>query len=1090
MTTIGSTRTPLWYKDAIIYELNIKGFKDSDADGIGDFKGLVSQLDYLQDLGVTAIWVLPFYPSPLRDDGYDIADYYTINPMYGTLDDFKEFLDEAHKRNLKVITELVINHTSDQHPWFQRARRAPAGSPERDYYVWSEDSNKYKDVRIIFQDFEPSNWTWDPVAKAYFWHRFYSHQPDLNFDNPAVQEEIFKVLDYWVDMGIDGFRLDAIPYLFEREGTNCENLPETHVFLKKLRAHMDKNHNNVLFLAEANMWPEDSASYFGEGDECHMNYHFPLMPRMYMSLKMEDRHPITDIFEQTPAIPDGCQWAMFLRNHDELTLEMVTDEERDYMRKNYAADPKARINLGIRRRLAPLLENDRNRIELLNVLLFSLPGTPVLYYGDEIGMGDNYYLGDRDGVRTPMQWNANQNAGFSNANPQSLYLPVIIDPEYDYKYINVENQQRNTNSLLWWTKRIMSVRQRYKVFGRGDITFLSPSNSKVLAFVRSHEEEVILVVVNFSRFVEGVELDLSEYQNYTPTEIFGDSEFPKVEDAPYFLTLAPHGYYWFKLEAVETMQLTEKVLQSPAVEAGSLTDVLRSDIWTNDILPKFFRRVSWFGNKDRKIEQIDMLDRITLQDDDEREYAILLLQVKFRTGLPELFQLPVTFAPTANTDDIWLKEEVIGVAEIGETGVLIDAFYDEDFRTLIFNYPIGGGVHGQLERRNWEELTPVTESTLRYSNAQYVGVAYKEGYYAKFYRRVDQLPNPDFEVNYWLTHTNNFEYVPTLLAGIFYKGRGNYLVTLANIQPLLQQQGYASDYVMDYLKRILEDLSINKYSKEFPTEATVSTFTNGDVTLPDLFQSSHSQEFTRKIELMAKRTAQMHLSLTNASGAGDITFQPEAFSLHYQRSLYSALKSLVRVSLKSLNDRMSTLSEDDQELAKEIISYEAKMMDYFKRIYIRKFDAAKIRIHGNYNLEQIMRCGDDLQIDDFDGTFDRPFSERKLRKSSLKDVASFLRSLHYSMLTIGDQETISEAQQSWLDYWYAYTSHLFLKNYKSEIAAADIKKFIPENQEDFDILMDVFMLERALHELVYELNYRPEMVNQPMRGILDLLEGF
>lgn len=433
MTSNTYKRTPLWYKDAIIYELNTKGFRDTSGNGIGDFKGILSKLDYLEDLGVTALWLLPFYPSPLRDDGYDIADYYNINPIYGNLDDFKRFLDEAHKRNLKVITELVINHTSDQHPWFQRARKAPAGSPERDFYVWSDDDTKYRDVRIIFQDYEPSNWTWDAEAGAYYWHRFFHHQPDLNFENPAVQQEIFNILDYWANMGIDGFRLDAIPYLFEREGTNSENLPETHDFLKKLRSHMEIHHENLLFLAEANMWPEDSASYFGDGDECHMNYHFPLMPRMYMSLKKEDRHPLTDIFEQTPEIPENCQWAMFLRNHDELTLEMVTDEERVYMRSNYAPDPKARINLGIRRRLAPLVENDRKRIELLNVLLFSLRGTPVLYYGDEIGMGDNYYLDDRNGVRTPMQWNGNKNAGFSEANPQSLYLPVINDPEYDYK---------------------------------------------------------------------------------------------------------------------------------------------------------------------------------------------------------------------------------------------------------------------------------------------------------------------------------------------------------------------------------------------------------------------------------------------------------------------------------------------------------------------------------------------------------------------------------------------------------------------------------------------------------------------------------
>ena len=468
-----------WYKDAIIYELHIKAFYDSNSDGIGDFQGLLSKLDYLENLGITAIWLLPFYPSPLRDDGYDISDYYSINPAYGNIRSFKRFLKEAHKRNLKVITELVINHTSDQHPWFQRARKSKRGSAYHNYYVWSDDPDKYKDARIIFKDFEKSNWTWDNSANQYYWHRFYSHQPDLNFDNPRVQKEIFRILDYWLDMGVDGFRLDAVPYLFERDHTNCENLPETHDFLKKLRKHVDSKFTGKLLLAEANMWPEDSAAYFGDGDECHMNYHFPIMPRMFMALKMEDRYPLTDIFEQTPEIPETCQWAMFLRNHDELTLEMVTDEERDYMYKVYTKDPKAKINLGIRHRLAPLLDNNRRKIELMNYLLFSLPGTPVIYYGDEIGMGDNYYLGDRDGVRTPMQWTADRNAGFSEANPQKLFLPVILDPEYQYEAVNVETQQNNSSSLLWWNKRVMGMRKQYKAFSRGDIKFLSPANSKV-----------------------------------------------------------------------------------------------------------------------------------------------------------------------------------------------------------------------------------------------------------------------------------------------------------------------------------------------------------------------------------------------------------------------------------------------------------------------------------------------------------------------------------------------------------------------------------------------------------------------------------
>ncbi|HEU4572330.1 MAG TPA: maltose alpha-D-glucosyltransferase, partial [Candidatus Limnocylindrales bacterium] len=540
---------PLWYKDAIIYEVHVRAFRDSDADGTGDFAGLTEKLDYLADLGVTTVWVLPFYPSPLRDDGYDIADYTRVNPDYGTLRDVRTFIREAHARGLRVVTELVCNHTSDQHPWFQRARRSPPGSPARDFYVWSDTPDRYRDARIIFKDFETSNWTWDREANAYYWHRFYSHQPDLNFDNPRVHQAIFDVMDQWLDMGVDGLRLDAIPYLYEREGTSCENLPETHQFLKTLRRHIDERYADRMLLAEANQWPEDSVAYFGQGvgDECHMAFNFPVMPRMFMAIQQEDRYPIVDILGQTPEPPETGQWAVFLRNHDELTLEMVTDEERDYMYRVYARDPRARINLGIRRRLAPLLNNNRRRIELMNGLLFSLPGTPVIYYGDEIGMGDNIYLGDRNGVRTPMQWSGDRNAGFSDANRQQLYLPVIVDPEYHYEAVNVAAQQANPQSLLWWMKRLIALRKRHTAFGRGTIEFLHPDNRRILAFLRRHGDETILVVANLSRFVQYTELDLSAYEGAVPVEMFGRSEFPAIRHGGYPLTLGPHEFVWFEL---------------------------------------------------------------------------------------------------------------------------------------------------------------------------------------------------------------------------------------------------------------------------------------------------------------------------------------------------------------------------------------------------------------------------------------------------------------------------------------------------------------------------------------------------------------
>ena len=641
---------PRWYKDAIIYELHVRAFHDSLGDGYGDFRGLTRKLDYLEDLGITAIWLLPFYPSPLKDDGYDIADYTGIHPQYGKMEDFKEFLAEAHRRGIRVITEMVINHTSDQHPWFQRARLSPKGSPEREFYVWSDTPEKYADARIIFKDFEPSNWSWDPVAKQYYWHRFYSHQPDLNFDNPAVWNAIFPLVDYWFEMGVDGMRLDAIPYLYEREGTNCENLPETHTFLKALRAHVDKKFPGRMFLAEANQWPEEAVTYFGDGDECHMAFHFPVMPRLFMALHQEDRFPVLDILDQTPAIPESCQWCLFLRNHDELTLEMVTDEERDYMYRAYAQDRTARINLGIRHRLAPLLKSDRRRIELMNALLFSLPGTPVVYYGDEIGMGDNIFLGDRNGVRTPMQWSADRNAGFSRANPQRLYLPIIIDPEYHYEAINVEAQQNNASSLLWWMKRLISLRKQFKAFGRGTIRFLRPDNAKVLAFIREYQDERILVVANLSRFVQFVELDLREYAGVVPEEVFGRTPFPKVGEVPYLLTQSPHAFYWFVLKPAPAGGPT-------APTSGSTTDInLLPWLPANRQLAAHFDRSNWddlealvpgFLRRRRVETGRGTLSAARLLDvfpvkAGETEVWFLIVRLEFRTGIPETQAVPPT----------------------------------------------------------------------------------------------------------------------------------------------------------------------------------------------------------------------------------------------------------------------------------------------------------------------------------------------------------------------------------------------------------------------------------------------------------------
>ncbi len=705
---------PLWYKDAILYELHVRAFRDTNGDGIGDFRGLMEKMDYLQDLGVTALWLLPFYPSPLRDDGYDIADYTDVNPIYGTLADFKALLREAHRRGLRVVTELVVNHTSDQHPWFERARRAAPGSSWRNYYVWNATPDKFADVRIIFKDFEHSNWSWDATAKAFYWHRFYAHQPDLNFDNPAVHRAMFDVLDFWLNLGIDGMRLDAVPYLYEREGTSCENLPETHAFLKTLRKHVDEEFPNRMLLAEANQWPEDAVAYLGAGDECHMAFHFPLMPRLFMAIRMEDRFPVIDILRQTPAIPQTSQWALFLRNHDELTLEMVTAEDRDYMYRTYAQDAHARINLGIRRRLAPLLENHRGKIELMNGLLFSLPGTPVLYYGDEIGMGDNIFLGDRNGVRTPMQWSPERNAGFSQANPQQLYLPVVIDPEYHYQTVNVEAQQSNPHSLLWWMKHLIALRKRHRAFGRGSLEFLFPENHKVLVFVRRHEAEHILVVANLSRFVQCVEVDLSAFKGTVPVEMFGRSALPAVGDRPYQLTLGPYAFYWLLLEPMTASRpsvLTESRL--PALAVAGVWQNLFDDPAVDGlerILTDYLQTQHWFRGKGGEPTSARIVEKIPF---DHGNAWILLVQVDYSVGEAKRFVMPVACRETTNQVSAGeaMPPEALQIAELSisvaaETeprkGILFDALADKRFAQEMLasfaRHRRFRGVGGQLRR--------------------------------------------------------------------------------------------------------------------------------------------------------------------------------------------------------------------------------------------------------------------------------------------------------------------------------------------------------------------------------------------------------
>ena len=719
MKKLASSTDPLWYKDAIIYELHVRAFADSNGDGIGDFPGLLSKLDYLQELGITCIWLLPFFPSPLRDDGYDISNYVDVNPSYGTLNDFKLFLDAAHLRNMQVMIELVINHTSDQHPWFKAARLAPPGSPERDMYVWSDSDQLYKDARIIFTDTEKSNWTWDETAKAYYWHRFFSHQPDLNFDNPKVMEEVLKSMRFWLDMGVDALRMDAIPYLVERDGTSCENLADTHSKIKAIRAAIDSEYANRLILAEANQWPADVRPYFGDGDECHMAFHFPLMPRIYMALRQEDRLPITDIMAQTPDIPENCQWGLFLRNHDELTLEMVTDDERDYMYLAYSADPRMRINVGIRRRLAPLVDNNRRRIELLNSLLLSFPGTPIMYYGDEIGMGDNIYLGDRNGVRTPMQWNSDRNAGFSRCDPARLYFPVVMDPIYGYQVINVEAQLSDQSSMLHWTRNMIALRKLFHVFGRGKLKFYNPSNRKVLAYLRDLDRgdgshETVLCVANLSRFAQPVSLDLSEHAGLKPVEMLGYVSFPTITQDLYPLTLAPYSFLWLELQPAseEVQPLSEPAdgFADDIADEAVLTIDLHADGWKSvfagdcavalgKVLSTWLPNQRWFGAKTRSIQSVHVLQWAELSvgsharsffDENGRlngiPPALVFIEIGYTAGAPDIYQLPLALSTGSDIEELRASRPqsiVMTLAMPSGQAALYDATNREDARQAL-----------------------------------------------------------------------------------------------------------------------------------------------------------------------------------------------------------------------------------------------------------------------------------------------------------------------------------------------------------------------------------------------------------------------
>ncbi len=1106
-------REPLWYKDAIIYELHVRSFFDGDGDGVGDFTGLTEKLDYLQDLGVTAIWVLPFYPSPLKDDGYDIADYTAVNPTYGTLRDFNAFLKEAHKRGLKVITELVMNHTSDQHPWFRRARKAKPGTRHRDYYVWSDDPERYKEARVIFKDFEPSNWSWDPVAEAYYWHRFYSHQPDLNFDHPDVRRAMFRILDFWLQRGVDGLRLDAIPYLYEREGTNCENVPETHAFLKEVRKHVDERFQDRMLLAEANQWPEDAIAYFGEGDECHMAFHFPVMPRLFMAIRMENRFPILDILQQTPDIPDLCQWAIFLRNHDELTLEMVTDEERDYMYRMFAHDSKMRINLGIRRRLAPLLGNDRRRIELMNSLLFALPGTPVLYYGDEIGMGDNFYLGDRNGVRTPMQWSADRNAGFSRAMPHRLFLPIIIDPEYHYEAINVETQQQNPHSLLWWMKRMIALRRRYTAFSRGDIEFLHPENYKVLVFTRTHGDQRLLVVANLSRFTQAVELDLSEYEGMTPVELFGGTRFPSVGELPYFLTLGPHSFYWFSLEREEAVEVPAggPVEREAALAVGrDWTELLRGRGRTQleDALPAYLRARRWFGGKARSIRGLSLTDAVPVSGNgDEPKAWVTVVEVEYTDGEPESYVLPLAYATGKAMGHLHRTAPHAVVAGVrtrstGEHGILYDAFHDERFaRALIRAVERRRKFKGQRgEIQAWptgrfKALKRAAEGDLdphvMRAEQSNTSILYGEAFILKMFRRLGEGMNPDLEIGRFLTEKTGYTHIAPVAGAVEFRRPKEEPLTLGILQGYVPNQGDAWSFTLDSIGRYLDRIRGHHAEKD-PGELAVPGRSFIEAAKEEIPAEAHELlgTYMESAMLLGRRTGELHLAL--ASEPEDPDFVPEPFSALYQRSLYQSMRNAARKTFQLLRGRQRSLPEEVLPLAQKISGREEDVLKRFRAVVDRKMSPTRIRCHGDYHLGQVLHTGKDFVIIDFEGEPARSLTERRLKRSPLVDVAGMLRSFHYAAYAglarsveagfiHGDERDLYER---WARYWYLWVDTVFVKGY---LEAAGDATFLPPDDEGRELLLGAYLLEKAVYELGYELNNRPEWVKIPLQAVVRLL---
>jgi maltose alpha-D-glucosyltransferase/alpha-amylase len=1067
----------LWFKDAIIYQLHVKAFADSNNDGIGDFAGLTGKLDYLEDLGVTALWLLPFYPSPGRDDGYDISDYRTINPDFGSMADFRRFMQEAKRRKLRVLTELVINHTSDQNPWFLRARRNKPGSDARNWYVWSDTDQTYAGTRIIFNDTEKSNWAWDPVAGAYYWHRFFSHQPDLNYDNPRVLAAMIQVMRRWVELGVDGFRLDAIPYLCEREGTNNENLPETHAIIKKIRSALDSHSRGRVLLAEANQWPEDVQEYFGQGDECQMAYHFPLMPRIYMAIAQEDRFPITDILRQTPDISVNCQWALFLRNHDELTLEMVTDVERDYLWSTYATDPRARINLGIRRRLASLMDNDRRKIELMNSLLMSFPGTPIIYYGDEIGMGDNIYLGDRNGVRTPMQWTPDRNGGFSRCDPARLYLPMIMDPVYGYEAVNVEAQSRSLASLLSWTKRLISVRKSSKVFGRGSLSFIRPANRSVLVYVRQYESEVVLCVANLSRSAQAAEIDLAPWRGRVPFELLGRTNFPPIGDNPYLVTLGPYGFFWLLLrepDASVEVPRTWAEFETLVVTDGwrSLLDGRSKSVLERDVLPAFLASRRWYAERG-SWPATHILGALPLGAADA-ELGMVLLEAKGRRETAN-YLLPLTINWTRFDPEQQNPNALAAVRRGPREGSLLDAMADARFATLLLeNLRVGRSIEADHRRL---EFSPTgrfpDEGTLAVQDVHAVDaeqsnttVLVGADYVIKLFRRLERGLNPEIEVGRFLTETVSFPHIPPLLGSVEIEEDGS-RSALAVVHGFVQNQGDAWTVTNAYLDRFVEEQRL--------------------LTAEAAGHSDEQAAYLRRMEQVGRRVAELQIALASRNDIVD--FAPQPIAAEDVRSWTEELLRRARRAFDDLARRRSEFSEHDRQLVDALLAYRETLPTRLRELLPEDIAAMKIRHHGDFHLGQMLIVKDDVAIIDFEGEPRRSIEDRRRKAPAARDVAGLIRSIDYSATAALERALKSAPDEHGklvraLEGWRDHSAAAFMETYRSALTDA---RLWPQSLDAADRLLDFFLLEKAFYEIEYELAHRPDWLRVPLAGTWRIL---